>query len=343
LSKSAICFFIFSNIHSATDDFNSLPFLKAKVMKFYIIPGFLASVIVLVYLMYKIRQAGKKKSISSRYESLIYLISKLDKKMVVWNKSDDAIAFTYSDPNYRSTILLTQFPGIISVEVFARGPQKTRQRHEWFFSDNKDQYSLFTQIIKDIRNDPNKTALNPRLLRAIYKKHVNKDIWIGFPELFWQKDKAVVLFCVAWEATKIMNEFKVATYEERAEILFFNCYIALQSASCAGLRKDELEQGIIELLIFFINKHEMNKSISDLQAFIDDRIELYTAETELIRQQANYNCNVLYYHFYYAPLSMQSKFIKSETNIHLYQLIVSMVAEIDERIILFTGNQHTIN
>lgn len=290
--------------------------------------------IILTQITSNIKISNNKKPITERYRELIDYMVRLDSNAEVQVHSDDSITLLFSETEYVCAFFLVQFPGVISVEFIIAS--KKSMQYEWIFAENKDPKQMFRQIISDTLNHPISEGVNPHLLKRMNQtKHpVNLDMGINFFELTFQKNKSVIIFCIAWNGMLVMDKIKSINVEGKFEILFFNCMLTISYIDKSRISHYEIEDDLLRLLIFYLEKHQLVEDL-DIELMINQRINFYSS---IVREMGSLSTNVsnlLYNYFYINPLSNLANLPLSSKEHEIYPSLLLMNENIRKKVILY--------
>ena len=272
-------------------------------------------------------QRRKKRNIKYSYAQLIELCGHLDKNRRLEEQSVDSITFEISNRSGSLLLVLTQFNGILCVEIERINSENIIDNQEWYFLEHQNQQWMFHRIVSDILATKSGVLKEDTLQRLLkLSTEFLSDTKQGF-EI--QQKTAQSLFCIAYHSVKKFPRYKYINSEGRFEMLFFNCVFMLNRIP-VGIKQQELTKEIISLLLFYLEKHRSINHIDEIETFFETRFTLYTSQLEKMIATKEFEYHELYYLFIIKPLSTKERYKHKEVeDFNFRNAILIMINELE--------------
>lgn len=292
---------------------------------------------VFFYIIYN--TSKKKTYITSRFSILIRLLLKLDKDLVIENKSKDDLTLFSSNIRGSINLFFVQYYGIISIIIEFNTIENSNQKKEWIFLDNMNQYLIFNHIVNDIKSF-SKTSFTENTINKLVNKSNRTIQNTVLTNAYSSYNIPQSFFCIAFTGVEKINEFQKISPKGFFEVLFFNCLITLEKSD--ENQQNKLLDQLVTLLIFYLENHNLMNQVKNIERFLEDRLALYSEEIQLIKSNPNRNYNLLYHYFFLKPLKIDSKikrdviqnsdFSKTIEIASFSKVIVLIIADIEEKL-----------
>ena len=270
----------------------------------------------------------KNTNIKNVYAKLIELFQHIDKNIRLENESSDSLTFEISNHRGSLLLILTQYNGILCIEIERINSENIIDNQEWYFLENQNQNWMFHKIISDIIATKS-GVLKETTLQRLLKLSI-EFLSDHKQELEIQEKSAQSLFCMAYEGVKNYPRYKYINSEGRFEMLLFNCVFLLNKFP-EGFKQQEITKEIIALLLFYLEQHHSINHIDEIESFLDSRFELYSSQLEKIKSTHEFEYHELYYLFIIKPLSTKEKHKNIEIeNFNFRNSILNMISNLEQ-------------
>ena len=288
---------------------------------------YLAGTVIIFGLLFYNFQQSKKKNIKYIYSELIALCQHIDKNIRLEHESADSLTFEISNHRGSLLLVLTQFDGILCVEIERINSENIIDNQEWYFLENENQKKMFHQMVSDIIATKSGVLKEITLLKL---EGISSD-FVNDPKnhLGVKNKRAQILFCKAYDGVKKFPRYKYANSEGRFEMLLFNC-VLLISKTPVGIKQQEQTTEIISLLLFYLEKHQIINHIKDIDLFFESRFTAYQQQFLENRDRTDQEWRQLFYLFFIKPLNRKEKVkYKEIEDVHFKNAVTTMIKNLE--------------
>lgn len=246
-----------------------------------------------------------KHQIGFKFKILISCLLKLDKNLRVEYESNESVILFSSNNRGSITVFLFENYELLYVTIESVNTDNYVEKKEWFFIDKMNQYLIFDEIITSFFKEYKSSVFSPKKIKQSIHMTAEKTKNKNREHFFSKKNISQSSFCLAFNNTKTLIQYKNTNSQSNFEILFFNCAVCYQKINKT---KYNLQwQNYIVLLTQYLDNQSLSKQIENLTDYFDNRIRFYSKQLQLIKNDANPDYDSLYYFFFEKPFSTKIK------------------------------------
>jgi hypothetical protein len=260
----------------------------------------------LMYSIYdRIKTERRKTSVIKKHNTLISLLCGEHQKSKTKKITPDALSFSISQIGGTAVFFIIQSLGIIATEIEFNSNKHGRHSVEWFFPENTDHTRIYDKICTDMIVSQKKDAVTNEFAELFSHHKIDQ----GHNQPIGRQTKSFVdvnagqLFCIAWQGVTTIENYQTLSKKGQFEVLFLNSFMALDVFwDTLNVSYYEIEEDLISLLVFYLNKHHPTESIKSFNNLINSRIDFYRNEVNKVNHSNPYDFTTLHHYFYVNPL-----------------------------------------
>jgi hypothetical protein len=273
----------------------------------------------------------KRKSLKKRNQVLISLLLNINKHFEVESNSKRKVRLVSTSIRGTFRISVSEYGGITFITIKKGLENFKTKRKDWIFLDVMDQRLIFNEVINDLYKIATEWNLGKERIFSLLSES-NKSIeTVKLENIFFKYNRAAAAYCLAYQALSSIKKKQNLNEAECFEVLFFLCMVSfekMKKQDAAGLLNM-----FVNYLLYFLEMRNLLVEVKDVAKLVNHRINMYTEQVYIVKNESDYRFGVLYYYFFVKPLGHKSAFPLevSEQN-NFSNLLIPALIELENKL-----------
>lgn len=275
----------------------------------------------------------KRNSLKKRNQVLISLLLSINKHFEIEYNSKRKVRLVSTSIRGTFRINVSEYGGITFITIKKGLENFKTKRKDWIFLDVMDQRLIFNEVINDLYKIATEWNLGKERILSLLNES-NKSIEnLKLENIFFKYNRAAAAYCLAYQGLSSIKKKQTLNEAECFEVLFFLCMISFEKMKKHDA--DGLLCMFVNYLLYFLEMRNLLVEVKDVAKLVNHRINMYTEQVYIVKNESDYSFGVLYYYFFVKPLGHKSTFrLKVSEQNNFSNILIPILIELENKLSL---------